>query len=76
MRNNKPTQNLVKGMRIKIKLPLYYIHTKKPGNYVKGTIVEILDHDSVRFTAKVNGCHLGTFYITKGERGFSFIKCK
>lgn len=76
MRNNKWIENPVKGMRIKIKFPILYINTKTPGNYVKGTIIEVIDSDNVRFSAKINGTHLGTFFTTKGERGFPFIKCK
>lgn len=76
MKNNKRVQNAVKGMRIKIKFPRFYIDTKMPGNYVKGTIIEVADSESVRFTAKINGTHLGTFWAIKGESGFPFTKCK
>ena len=76
MRNNKYIQNPVKGMKIKLKFPFSYINIKTPGNCVKGTIIEVIDSESVRFTAKINGVHLGTFFFTKGERGFPFIKCK
>jgi len=76
MKNNKRVQNAVKGMRIKIKFPRFYIDTKRPGNYVKGTIFEVVDSNSVRFTAKMNGTHLGTFCAIKGESGFPFTKCK